>query len=266
MSYDMQAAIDVLSGFWDGSNDVNYEDVVSIMKQVVYQAALDPTNKLIFASQGVFTNALTQELQQEDTITNIIAQHHSGGWFNLDPFNTQHVYDGPPRWYMLTELKTAIWGGFINLPDPTGLANWVGMLAPAGDAIAKCISQDPEPIVRAAALDLLKSVNWPVTWVQSILGGLGALDDAIAASNWDQSTRTSLSALSKDVRARALVVANAAQTANFQTITLADGQQVQLTAPPAKPWYKNGAVLSAGALGVLGGIMTAVHRARARRE
>lgn len=272
MSYDMQAAIDLLGGFWDGSEvngiimpgDTSYEDIVDITKMVVYQAALYPEYKLVYASQGVFTNALTLEPQRESTIAGIIAQHSDGGFFS--PLFSPDYYKAAPRWYMLTSLKTAIWGGFINLPDPTGLANWVGLLAPAGAAIAHTIASDPEPLVRAAALDLLKSVNWPVQWVQSILGGLGGLDDAIAASSWDQGTRASLSALSKDVRARALTVANAAQSANFTTITTATGEQAQMPAPPVKPWYRNGIVWSSLALGTLGGVMTAVHRSKQNRR
>lgn len=263
MSYDMQGAIDVLEGFWDGSDtSTNYEDIIGIAKQVVYQAALYPEYKLLFASQSVFTNALTQEPQQESVIAGIIAQHSSGGFFNFDPLGLSDTYKGPPRWHILTALKTAIWGGFINLPDPTGLANWVGLIAPAGDAIGKCISSDPEPIVRAAALDLLKSVNWPVQWVQSVLSGLGGLDDAIASSNWDQTTRASLSALSKDVRARALTVANAAQNAHFTTIKTNTGEDIQITDAPDKPWWKNPGVWSAGAIGTLIGVLEALRRSK----
>lgn len=270
MSYttqDAQDAIEALNNFWSsglGFND-SYTTIVDAMTGLVQSAAYDPTIKLVFASQGVFTNALTSEPAQDGSIATYVQQLTMFAPNFIKQFtNSDYTNPGGPRYYMLTALKQAILGGFwATDPDPTGLATWVGLIDPAGQAIAHTIGYDPEITVRGAALDLLKSVNWPVSWAQALLGGLGALDDAIASSSWSATDRASLSALSKDVRARALTAANAAQSHNFKTIYAADGTPENITIDaPGKPWYKNGAVLSAGALGLLGGIGIAVHRAK----
>lgn len=269
---DAQDAIDALNNFWSsglGFGD-SYVDLVDAMKNLVAAAAYDPTIKMIFASQGVFINGLTNEPAQDGGIQSAIQGSHGAMptvFAQLWDANSGYGSPGGPRLYMLGALKQAILGGFwATDPDPTGLASWIGLTDAAGQAIAHTISNDPEPVVRAAALDLLKSVNWPVTWAQTLLGALGGLDDAIAGSSWSATDRASLSALSKDVRARALTAANAAQSHNFKTITGSDGSQEDITIDaPGKPWYKNGVVLSAGFLGVLGGVMTAVHRSKQRQ-
>jgi hypothetical protein len=258
-----QDQIDLLEQYWTTGLGVTltgptYTDVVDAMKSLVHTATYDTTTRLLFSSQGVFMQALSQEVQSESDIQ-----------LNIKEINDRLLYSsqsndynqGGPRYYMLAALKEAILGGYFTTPDPTGLASWIGLIDPAGQAVSKALSSDPEVVVRGALLDLLKSVNWPVAWAQPILTGLGGLDSTIATGGWDQTTRASLSALSKDVRARALTVANAAQSARFSVVTLPDGSQADITIDaPGKPWYKSGPVIGAGILGIFGGIAAAMHR------
>jgi len=287
MTYDAQTAIDLLKSWWAGEDvDASYSDLVDAMNQLVSQAAQSPVIKQVFANQGVFAAALAQEAaarQGEIDVhirykTDSPVQPAMPATFNLSRPSEKDWY--PPRWQMLQAMKKAIWGGFFNLPDTTGVVNWIGLIQPAGDAIAHCIATDPMPVVRGAALDLLKSVTWPIQWVQPLLGALGALDDSIGGSNWDQSTRAALTALSKDVRARVLTVANQAQGIDFSAIggqgdftvckpplviaTTNAGQETCLPEAPAKPWYRDGRIVGAGILGIFGGIGVAMHRARIR--
>jgi hypothetical protein len=285
MTYDAQTAIDLLKGWWAGEDvGANYTQLIDAMNQLVSQAAQVPALKMIFANQGVFVAALTQETSREQEIDwfmryrTVAYGDTSPASYSESALTRPSEKDWyPPRWQMLTALKKAIFGGFFNLPDPTGLANWAGLIQPAGDAIAHCIGTDPLPVVRGAALDLVKSTTWPAQWIQPLLGALGGLDDAIGTSGWDQGTRAALTALSKDVRARVLIVANQAQGIDFSAMgggdfvvctpplviaTTNTGQSTCLPPAPSKPWYKNGPVVSAGLLGALLGFGAAVHRSK----
>lgn len=259
---DLQTAIDTLKSFWSGGGD-NYNDVISAML-VVINAGKDPAQRQQIASQNVFSMALLNEPSRQDEINQLAANPEMyraigamlGTWWAPE----WHT----PRFLLLNGIKIGAMPGLFTLGDPLGVASWLGSVSVSGGAIEYTISADPDPEVRAEAMDLLIKVAFPLEWSTLVKSGLDKLDETLSASPFDQATRSVLAALSRRLRSRLYDVANAAAAAGFtakaKTLQTPDGTLATLPPPPPRPWYKR-IELWAGVLGgALAGGRAALHK------
>lgn len=274
MSYtvdDANSDIAKLQALWSGDMS-DYVGAVIAMKNLIdYGNTNDPTSgidaaavKLQFSAQDVWIDALVKEPQYAANIEQLRLGH--GGPYpvvGLAALDLDDRFKGPPRYYMLKGIADATQASWFSDGDPAGVTGWINFIDPAGDAIAKAIGSDPDPLVRYMALVLLKGSAWPIEWARSVLTGLGGLDDQLAASTWDVRTRSSLTSLSRDVRATALRNQNVALTiptvgsscpaGTTPTQTLG-GQVACQPAVPGKPWYKRIELWGAAIGGAFAGV------------
>lgn len=260
-----QGYVNTLLNFWKNPDGQGLIDSLAAMQSLVSDAADYDASRQIFTSNFVFSTALLSESADQDSImqfttipvfANALSIVRGGGDFY------------PPRWYMLHGIKTAEGPGWFSDGDPTGVGTWIGSTSVSGGAIAYTISNDPDPNVRIEALDLLRTVSFPVEWVPLLKTGLDKLDATLVSSSYDQSVRSVIAALSAQVRSRVFTVANLAASTNFAglTIQMPDSTVATMPPPPGRPWYQR-IELYAGALGgVFGGAFAAERRRVGRRN
>ncbi len=241
----VQAAIDILNSFWSQTGDPNFNDIIDSMK-IVVEAGKDLPTRAEFAQQNVFTQALLVEPVRQDLINDILSNPIIASVLGSD-------YLHSPRWFLLNGIKNQAMPGFFSLGDPTGVGGWLGSVSASGGAMEYTISADPDPEVRAEAMDMLTKVSYPLEWSTLIKSGLDKLDETLPSSPFDQATRSVLAAQSRNLRARLYTVANIAASANFAKLTKTlqapgDGSTATMPPPPPRPWYKR-LELWAGAVG-----------------
>jgi hypothetical protein len=252
------------------------------MAELLSQARNNPyVRTQTFAVQNVFSDAL---LMEAGGFTDRLIKQASGLASSL-------VGKIPPRLIMLDGIFGAGDGGFFAAADPAGLTSWLGSEDVSLAGISVTISNDPDPAVRASALRIIKSLALPVRWVQrpavpagqdqspefnptQLEKAIKTLQAYLPASPWKQGVRSGLSDLASQAIGRlgdlafqvaakqaASVAAGLPGLSGFTRVVTGDGKDVPTTPPAPKPWYRNGQVLSAGAIAFAGGAVYAKHRA-----
>jgi hypothetical protein len=245
---DLQSAIALLLDFWHGGDSFKWPDIYDAIKVV---ASTRAEARQLVAAQQLWTAALIDEPMRQSEINR---WREVGG---LMPSIWSEVHS--PRWYLLNGIKTMIQPSWFSTGDPTGVASWIGSVSAGGGAIEYTISADPDPEVRAEAIDLLLTSSFPIEWVPLLKSAVDKLDESLVSSAFDQQTRAVLAVLSRKLRARVYDVANRANAVDFAklTLTLPDGSTASMPSPPPRPWYKRIELWLSGVGGVVGGAYAA---------
>jgi len=245
-------------------------DAREAMDELTSQARVNPFIRTqTFAAQHIFSTAL---LTEAAGLTDAILAH-------ADYTISKGIIGGttPPRLIMLDKIFSAGDGGFFAATDPSGLTSWLGSEDVSLAAVSSTIATDPNPDVRAAALQIIGALALPARWSQrprptetnaeppptQLSAAIASLQAYLPASPWSPDTRSSLNQLAQQAQGRLGMLEALVATVDFSTLPLVptgDGKQVPTTPPAPKPWYRNGQVLGAGMVALVGGAALAHKR------
>jgi len=182
--------------------------------------------------------------------------------------STLPIESKPLRLIMLEGIYQAARGGLFTQPDPTGVTPWLRSAGVAGALVGSALMKDPCADVRVILLKIIGELAIPAEWAQVLLEMrvFESLADQLPRTIWsvepttDLRYRSQLQGLSFGAQTRVSAIAAQAGMPDLAALGWAnpltgDGKNAPTPPPPPKAWYRNGPVLSAGALGLLVGAM-----------
>jgi hypothetical protein len=288
--------IDFLKTYWTAANGnetslgrliyADTADAQQAIDDLAYHAQGDADLRRAIAQAGLFELAISVESIGE---TDELMQQRA----ERDPacrgmLQAKSCDPRPPRLLMLTRVWEAGSGEalfqFVRVP----VTEWLHSAQVAGTFMHTTITGDPNPSMRAIALKIVSDLAIPVEWLQEfkLQRTFETLADQLPRQQWspvagtDLSIRQNLQGLLAKAQGRVdaeLAKTQLAQAGDLTQLTsklssmgftapTTGNGQAALTAPaPPVIWYKNPKLISAGVLGLVGGLLAAHgHRSQQR--
>lgn len=226
------------------------------MADLSWQAAVDASVRLELAEALI----LEQSLRPQTAIKEHQALYSADGAIKL-----RERDDGEVRLTLLDAIYDASTGGLFTDPDPSGIASWIGSAAAAQDYFLNALVSDPSADVVAALFRIVQQVALPVKWLRAMMTEdvFNRARVRISESNWTASERTVLGALVRNAQGRVVRdLGGPLPTGAGIVFKTANGDEIEVTPPPSKPWYRRGWSLLGIGAGMTGGAVIAAHRKR----
>lgn len=253
----MSAADDIayLIAYWTRTQG-DLRGAQNAMASLVDAATTNSTVRAQFAASSIFETAMIVDQTRSDLAAVDVAQ--ATGITAI----FGNVENRPPRLIMLDGIYDVLAGGFFGTRPVDGITPYLHSVDVSAGAVVGTLKGDPRPEVRASMLKMLRDVAIPQYWASFFATErvFETLDAQLPVTTWnkfdstaDLADRKVLQSLSASANGRVQSDLAKNAMATLPQFPTGDGKLASTLPPPAKPWYKNGRMISAGVLGLLAG-------------